>query len=87
MQGELVIIELPHSPIKFRSTLIKPYFDNNTSIDDHQPMPDASGPSPLIQASPTEAPPIQVPLTQPSASAPLASLVLINHGRGQPRKQ
>lgn len=33
MQSELIIIEIPYGSTKFRSILIKPYFNNNIFID------------------------------------------------------
>lgn len=34
----MVIIELSNSFIKFKNILIKPYFNNNISIDNYKPM-------------------------------------------------
>ncbi len=87
IQGESVIIGLPHCPTKFRSTSIKPYFIDSTSIDNHQLVPNSSAPT---QAPRTEAPPAEVPLTEaPQAEAslaPLASLASVKYGRGRLRK-
>lgn len=41
IQGKLVIIELPNSFIKLKNILIKPYFNDNTSIDNYQSMPNS----------------------------------------------
>ena len=84
IQGESVIIRLPHGPTKFRSTSIKPYFIDSTSIENHQLVPNSSAPT---QATRTEAPLAEVPLTEaPPAEAPLAPLASLAsvkycHGR------
>ena len=87
IQGESVIIGLPHGLIKFRNTSIKPYFIHSTSIDNHQLVPNSST---TTQAPQTEAPPAEVPPTEaPPAEAPLAtlaSLASVKHGRGRLRK-
>lgn len=96
IQGKLVIIELPHGPIKFRSTLIKPYF-----IDNQEPISDSPASTqvlpaeaPLAEIGPpettqTEIPPADITPIKPAAKSPLgtlASLPLVEQGRGQPRK-
>ena len=97
IQGESVIIELPHGPTKFRSTSIKPYF-----IDGQEPIPDSPSSTqvpPAEEAPPAETGPPETPQTEtspaditpiePAAKSPsatLASLALVKRGRGQPRK-
>ncbi len=58
IQGESVIIELPHCSTKFRNTSIKRYFIDSTSIIDHKLVLNSSAPK---QASRTEAPPAEIP--------------------------
>ena len=96
-QGESVIIGLPHGPTKFRSTSIKPYFIDGTSIDNHQLMINSSESpqapqtkAPSEEVTPTEAPSAEVTRTDaPLAEAPLAplaSLASVKHCRGRPSK-
>ena len=87
IEGESVIIELPHGPTKFRSTSIKPYF-----IVNQEPIPDSpaskqvspaeappaeTGPpeTPQTETSPADITPIESAAKSPSAT--LASLALI----------
>ena len=96
IQGESVIIELPHGPTKFRSTSIKPYF-----IDNQEPVPDSPAPTqvptegetpagsapaetPQTETPPADIPPIEYAAKSPSAT--LASLALVKPDCGQPRK-
>ena len=89
IQGESVIIELPHGPTKFRSTSIKPYFIGSISIDNQQPEhPVLNSPAQTEETSSagipqTEAPPADVPPIK--ESAPLASLASVKRSRGRPR--
>lgn len=45
MKSKLMIIELPYGSTKFRSTSIKPYFIDNTVVDDDSLMPNSSAPT------------------------------------------
>ena len=91
IQGESVIIELPHGPTKFRSTSTKPYFiDNQEFVSDSiaptQIPPAEVTPEEILQieAAPADIPPIE-PTAKPPP-APLASLGPIKRGRGRPKK-
>lgn len=91
MQGKSVIIELPHGPTKFRSISIKPYFIDNMSIGDNQPVQNSSAPTtiqvPSIEAGLAEVPPTHgLPIQVPPASAPLETLTPVKRGRRRPRK-
>lgn len=66
-----MIIELPYTPTKFRRASIMSYFIDNTSIDDHELMPNNSAPT---QVSRREIPSTDVlPAELPTVKAPLSS--------------
>ena len=65
-QGKSIIIALPYSPIKFRSTSIKPYFIDNIFIRDQQLIPNSS-------TSTQEIALVEIPQTEVS----LANILLI----------
>lgn len=82
MQGESAIIELSSGPTKFRSTSVKPYFDDGTSdpAGDDQTSPDDDDPG--QGPSSNEVIPGQAnPIGPIGPSAPS-----IKRGRGRPRK-
>ena len=91
-----MIIKLPYGPTKFKSTSIKPYFINRTSINNNQPLPESSVPTPTqtsaIETSTTEKDSAEVPLTEgipiyaTAISTPLVSFATVKLGCRQPRK-
>lgn len=102
IQIELVINELPHGPIKFKRTLIKPYFIDNISINNQQPIPNNSISTPtqvpylkisLAEISHSDVAPVEIPprkaflIEELSAlSTPLTSLAFVKQSCKQARK-
>lgn len=96
LEDESVIIELSYSPIKFRSTSIKPYFIDNKSINNNKFLSECFVSS-LIQVPTIEAPTIKksfakvfptkkLPIYISAISIPLASLALVKHNHKQLKK-
>jgi hypothetical protein len=60
-----VIIELPSGPTKFRSTTVKPYYDDHVDLENSSLSISITDPNPLIIASAPEPPNIPPPNDQP----------------------
>ena len=96
IQGESVIIELPHGPTKFRNTSIKPYFidnqkfilDNSASIQilPADKSPAGSAPTETPQTKTSSANNLPIKYAAKLSSATLAFLALVKQDRGRPRK-